>query len=74
MDVFALLPVWAFCPHEPAVSWLLVLSPGVLGRGLESEFHLCQGPFARERGSLISNLWQQNGLGDPKVSFDTPAE
>lgn len=56
VDMFALLPAWASCPHKPAVSWLLILSSGVLGRRLESEFHLCQGTLARERGSLISEL------------------
>lgn len=40
VDVFAPLPMWASCSREPAVSWLLLLSSGVvLGRRRESGFH-----------------------------------
>lgn len=40
MDVFAPLPMWASCSREPAVSWLFILSSGVvLRRRLESGFH-----------------------------------
>lgn len=38
--MFAPLPMWASCSREPAVSWLLLLSSGVvLGRRRESGFH-----------------------------------
>lgn len=54
--------VWASCPWEPAVSWLLTIHPFW---GLTSRLHCV-------RVHLPEIKAQQNSLGDLKVSFASP--
>lgn len=42
VDVCASLPVWAFCPREPAVSRLLTLHSGDLGQDCTVSGSTCQ--------------------------------